>query len=199
MVTHSSILAWRTPRTEGPGRLQSMQSQRVRDDWAHTHTHTHTPSWKYLVRGPWSGPARAVVILPSLPDNRDIVLRWKLPFQHLPCLLVWIFVSGLLLLKESHPVPFRNKSWAPMLQGGCNCSYQRDHRSWRGGWSECGDLILPANISAGVFTFVPPTSGLHFPWASFKIDLSSSVNQTVLFSLVMLLLRCWSSVTEEHF
>ena len=32
MVTHSSILAWRIPRTEEPGRLQSMESQRVGDD-----------------------------------------------------------------------------------------------------------------------------------------------------------------------
>ena len=29
MVTHSSILAWRIPRTEEPGRLQFMGSQRV--------------------------------------------------------------------------------------------------------------------------------------------------------------------------
>ena len=29
MVTHSSILAWKTPWTEKPGRLQSMGSQRV--------------------------------------------------------------------------------------------------------------------------------------------------------------------------
>ena len=28
MATHSSILAWRIPRTEEPGRLQSMGSQR---------------------------------------------------------------------------------------------------------------------------------------------------------------------------
>ena len=34
MVTHSSILAWRIPWTEKPGRLQSMGSQRVRHDWA---------------------------------------------------------------------------------------------------------------------------------------------------------------------
>ena len=30
MATHSSILAWRIPRTEEPGGLQSMGSQRVR-------------------------------------------------------------------------------------------------------------------------------------------------------------------------
>ena len=29
MVTHSSILAWRIPRTEEPGRLQSTGSQKV--------------------------------------------------------------------------------------------------------------------------------------------------------------------------
>ena len=29
MVTHSSILAWKIPRTEEPGRLRSVGSQRV--------------------------------------------------------------------------------------------------------------------------------------------------------------------------
>ena len=33
MVTHSSILAWRIPWMEKPGRLQSTGSQRVRHDW----------------------------------------------------------------------------------------------------------------------------------------------------------------------
>ena len=40
MAPHSSILAWRIPRTEEPGRLQSMGSQRVRhnqSDLAHMH------------------------------------------------------------------------------------------------------------------------------------------------------------------
>ena len=32
MATHSSILAWRIPWTEKPGRLQSMGSQRVGHD-----------------------------------------------------------------------------------------------------------------------------------------------------------------------
>ena len=32
MATHSSLLAWRIPRTEGPGGLQSMGSQRVGHD-----------------------------------------------------------------------------------------------------------------------------------------------------------------------
>jgi len=32
MATHSSVLAWGIPRTEEPGRLQSMGSQGVRQD-----------------------------------------------------------------------------------------------------------------------------------------------------------------------
>ena len=34
MATHSSILAWKTPWTEEPGRLQSTGSRRVGHDWA---------------------------------------------------------------------------------------------------------------------------------------------------------------------
>ena len=40
MATHSSILAWRIPRTEEPARLQSMGSQRVRNDWGTNTIHT---------------------------------------------------------------------------------------------------------------------------------------------------------------
>ena len=52
METHSSILVWRTPWTEKPGRLQSMGSQTVRHNWAtntHTHTHTHIPNIPWLM------------------------------------------------------------------------------------------------------------------------------------------------------
>ena len=42
MATHSSILAWKMPWTEKPGKLQSMGSQRAGHDLAHTHTHTKT-------------------------------------------------------------------------------------------------------------------------------------------------------------
>ena len=35
MAIHSSILAWRIPWTEEPGRLKSMWSQRVGHDWQH--------------------------------------------------------------------------------------------------------------------------------------------------------------------
>ena len=45
-ATHSGTLAWKIPWTEKPGRLQSMESQRVGQDWATS-----------LSLSPWTSPA----------------------------------------------------------------------------------------------------------------------------------------------
>ena len=42
IVDHCSILAWETPRTEEPSRIQSMGSQRVRHDLATEHNKIQT-------------------------------------------------------------------------------------------------------------------------------------------------------------
>ena len=42
MAIHSSILAWRIPRAEEPGGLQSIGSQRTGHDWGDV-AHAHTP------------------------------------------------------------------------------------------------------------------------------------------------------------
>ena len=55
MVTHSSILAWRIPWTEGPGGLQSLGSQRVGHDWSNSAL-THT--YPLLLEPPCSPPSR---------------------------------------------------------------------------------------------------------------------------------------------
>ena len=47
MATQSSILAWKFPWTEEPGRLQSIGSPRVGHDWATEHTHTE--KWKRFI------------------------------------------------------------------------------------------------------------------------------------------------------
>ena len=44
MATHSSILAWRIPWTEEPGRLQSMGLQRVRTERLHFDFHCDGPN-----------------------------------------------------------------------------------------------------------------------------------------------------------
>ena len=56
MATHSSILTWEIPRTEEPGKLQSMASQRVRHDWVTNIATMHQwnvsnpcrSQWRYL-------------------------------------------------------------------------------------------------------------------------------------------------------
>ena len=51
MAFHSSILAWRIPWTEEPGRLQSMGSQRVRHDWV---TNAYTTAKKNTICLYWA-------------------------------------------------------------------------------------------------------------------------------------------------
>ena len=46
MATHSSILAWRIPWTEEPGRLQCMGLQRVGHNWATNAFNTFTSQWR---------------------------------------------------------------------------------------------------------------------------------------------------------
>ena len=41
IATYSSMLSWRSPWTDEPGRLQSMGFQRVEHNWAHIHTYTY--------------------------------------------------------------------------------------------------------------------------------------------------------------
>ena len=50
MTAHSSILAWKIPWSDKPVKLQSVGSQRVRHDWAHTLTHTtYTHTHQHMV------------------------------------------------------------------------------------------------------------------------------------------------------
>ena len=63
MVTHSSILAWKIPWTEKPGRLQSMGSQRVGHDWA---TSLHFTSLHSYVRSAFSFKSKVKFYILSL-------------------------------------------------------------------------------------------------------------------------------------
>ena len=67
MATHSTILAWRIPWTEEPGRLQSMALQRVGHDWS-VNSHTHRRSlctifWLFSYRGTLSFPGKLVWVI----------------------------------------------------------------------------------------------------------------------------------------
>ena len=72
MATHSSTLAWKIPWTEEPGALQSMGSQRVRDDWALMY-HTYTQvGW---IPGCRTGDGGLVV---KLYSDLPLYLGWQI-------------------------------------------------------------------------------------------------------------------------
>ena len=51
MAIHSSTLVWKIPWTEEPGGLQSMGSQRIRHDWAHTQSVLCSSTPHYFYHG----------------------------------------------------------------------------------------------------------------------------------------------------
>ena len=72
MATHSRTLAWKIPRTEEPGRLQSMGSQRVGRDWATS----LSLSFRMML-----------TMLPVLESIRNLfthALHWKVSLNHWP-------------------------------------------------------------------------------------------------------------------
>ena len=76
MATHSSTLAWRIPRIEEPGRLQSMGLQRdrqTRRKWLSVHASAHDKDEqsleKMLIWGMWPGHRGTANSLPPPPSK----------------------------------------------------------------------------------------------------------------------------------
>ena len=71
MAIHSSIVAWRIPRTEEPGGPQSIASQRVGHDWSDwTRTHRLKKRREKLA-------------------NSNIWILFTSWFEHTKCMLLW--------------------------------------------------------------------------------------------------------------
>ena len=68
MATHSSILAWRIPWTEEPGRLQSKGSQLVEHEWAIDHSSTQACQ---ISQKTAAAAAKSLQSCPTLCDPRD--------------------------------------------------------------------------------------------------------------------------------
>ena len=91
MATHSSILAWRIPWTEEPGRLQSTGSQRIEHEWV-TNTFTFTlpkelSSSEYIKKMSctnFSINSVLIVILEKAVAPHSSTLAWKIPWMEEP-------------------------------------------------------------------------------------------------------------------
>ena len=86
MATHSSILAWRIPWTEEPGRLQSMGLQRFRPNWA-TNTQRHS-QFNRLCLPEHSDGKESVCQAGGMGSiSRFRKFPWRRAWQHTPVLL----------------------------------------------------------------------------------------------------------------
>ena len=153
VATHSSTLAWKIPRKEEPGGLQSMGSLRVRHDWATSlsfFTFMHwwrkwqpTPVflpgesqgqgslvgchlWGHTVRHDWGDLAAAAALcFLGLCFLCNAVFRWALS-------MVWPAGTPVLLsYEESLP------DFSPDSRIGSHWITQRD-LTWSELWSHCG-------------------------------------------------------------
>ena len=78
MATHSNILAWRIPWTK-PGRMQSMESQTVRHDWAGTHSTTQGELWASHV-AQWGRNPAAIRSPGEGLTTHSNVIPWRIPW-----------------------------------------------------------------------------------------------------------------------
>ena len=111
MASHSSILAWRIPWTGEPGGLQSMGSQRVRNDWAiNTHFQLFNSGKKTKVL------ENAIKIINSVWQDLSICCRYnpaswqqdlglgflkrwlKIFWKH--CVLIIIVIESLIIMES---------------------------------------------------------------------------------------------------
>ena len=95
MATHSSVLAWRIPWMEKPGRLQSMGSHRVGHDWSDL-------------------AAAAATASPFIDEDTDALKRWN-DETHKTNFLAWLdtkirFTLGPLTnVSQNHVIKTNNK------------------------------------------------------------------------------------------
>ena len=68
MATHSSILVWRIPWTEEPGRLQFVGSQRVGHNWAITLSPSSSLEPLHIATPRWQVP----IWQPALEENKQL-------------------------------------------------------------------------------------------------------------------------------
>ena len=78
MATQSSILAWRMPWTEEPGGLQSMGSQRLRQDLAtNTYTYITDERCKGMIGdSPQVAHRAGLAWIPSLLGAQEFCTLW---------------------------------------------------------------------------------------------------------------------------
>ena len=134
MATHSSILAWKIPWTEEPGRLQSMASQRVGHNWVTSLTHSMLECVRMTPKVSLCMPAH-----PHVSLNRMIGIKSrkkKKHHSHFHLVFQQIFIESLLCTgglwqkarQNCHVLPSNGSNaylctqvWRPPYSSRCLC------------------------------------------------------------------------------
>ena len=107
MATHSSILAWRIPWTEQPGRLQSMGLQRVGHDWGNlAHPLVIVLDCHPIpVKQPWESEtrkSRKSVFYTTLKSIMPLRKKGRSFFKSYFCVLLYLLNLFILFLATRH-------------------------------------------------------------------------------------------------
>ena len=152
MATHSSILAWRIPWTEEPGRLRSIGSQRVGHDWSDLtlqHELGHTPK----------------LDIPQPTQKKSCVILQTVQGHHMCfCFLTLQDISGSCRTHTGHSVLFLLLvSPYPWAVGLPTAFLAELRESTQGMWLLCSHshggglwfLVLkhPGNLKANTFSY----------------------------------------------
>ena len=143
MATHSSILAWRIPWTEKPGRVQCIGLQRVGHDWATSLSLHSDRTWKELLsvlQEMWTISGKAVdwtkEPISKMPSSFTcmLVIGWLEGCSHLAW-SVRIPTSGLLSVAASKLLDFLPGSLA-LLYVAQWTKWKMHIFLWFGLWSQ---------------------------------------------------------------
>ena len=80
MATHSSILVWKIPWTEEPGRLQSMESQTIRHDLARMHGHDLPMDARFFSLSNWISQQTSRVGAMIFVNETNEAPTWQITF-----------------------------------------------------------------------------------------------------------------------
>ena len=136
MATHSSMLAWRIPWTEEPGRLQSMGLQRVGHDWsdlACRHALQLTAGIYRLIQG-----QRTKELVWDSSSASAWLYRGKFPLhgrghdqnrKRTPALVIFLMCLVLIFSSVGSSLlplgsPYLQRAWASHCSGFCCCRGQ---------------------------------------------------------------------------
>ena len=140
MATHSSILAWKIPWTEEPGRLEPTGSKRVGHDWARC-------KQKHIYSGTDFPAAPMVKTLPHLVSRRcDLTSTCNSENELHESGPLFTYSPG---VHEDCKTEEKEGVWTgPVYLGSQESIFNMQNKSWRKKFKSCTKMCFPHHLLA---------------------------------------------------